>query len=198
MPLQRLFFAVLLVTSAVSHASDNFTFSAPPGPHGVGIKFVQQYDHSRLFKADIDLATGEKVEGERARPVQTLLWYPAARGGKPLSYRQYLETEATEDAFTRSAQEIKRMTDDMIESQAGRRREALLRDVNAPMRAVRDARPIAGTFPVVIYAPSYSASAYENADLCEYLASQGYIVLSSASIGARTRSMTVDLEGAEA
>lgn len=198
MPLQRFFFAVLLVTSAASHASDTFTFSAPPGPHGVGIKFVQQYDHSRLFKADIDLATGEKVEGERARPVQTLLWYPAARGGKPLSYRQYLETEATEDAFTRSAQDIKRMTDDMIESQAGTRREALLRDVNAPMRAVRDARPIAGTFPVVIYAPSYSASAYENADLCEYLASQGYIVLSSASIGARTRSMTVDLEGAEA
>ena len=198
MPLQRLFFAVLLVTSAASHASETFTFSNPPGPHAVGVKLIQQYDHSRLYKGDIDLATGDKVEGERTRPVQTLLWYPAARGGKPVSYRQYLETAATEDAFTRSAQESKRMTDEMIASRSGTRRDALLRDVNAPMRAVRDARTVEGKFPVVIYAPSYSANAYENADLCEYLASQGYIVLSSASIGARTRSMTVDLEGVEA
>lgn len=198
MPLKRLFVTFLLVTSAASHASDTFTFSNPPGPHGVGFKLIQQYDRSRLYKADIDLATGDKVAGERARPVQTLLWYPAARGGKPLSYRQYLETAATENAFTLGAADVKRLTDARIESNAGSRREAVLREMAGAMRAVRDARPVEGKFPVVIYAPSYSANAMENADLCEYLASQGYIVLSSASIGARTRSMTVDLEGVEA
>ena len=198
MPFKRFFLSLLLVTSTVSHASDTFVFSNPPGPHAVGLKLIQQYDHSRLYKADIDLATGDKVEGERARPIQTLLWYPAARGGKPLNYRQYLETAATEDSFTLGASEIKRLTDARIESNAGGRREAVLREMAGAMRAVRDARPVEGKFPVVIYAPSYSANAMENADLCEYLASQGYIVLSSASIGARTRSMTVDLEGAEA
>jgi len=198
MPIKRLFFAILFLTSAASHASDTFTFSNPPGPHGVGIMVIQQYDRSRLYKTDIDLATGDKVEGERARPVQTLLWYPAARGGKPLHYRQYLETAATEDSFTLPASELKRVTEARIDSNAGTRRDALLREMAAPMRAVRDARPVEGKFPVVIYAPSYSASAMENADLCEYLASQGYIVLSSASVGARTRAMTADLEGAEA
>jgi hypothetical protein len=34
-----------------------------------------------------------------------------------------------------------------------------------PMWAVKGAAPVAGRFPVVVYAPSYSASAMENADL---------------------------------
>ena len=200
MPIQRLLFAFLLAAATAATAAqgaDAFTFSNPPGPHGVGVKFIQQYDHSRLYKTDIDLATGMPSQGERARPIQTVLWYPAARGGQPLRYRQYLETAATEDAFALPAAEVKRITDERIESNAGTRRDALLREMAAPMRAVRDARPVEGRFPVVVYAPSYSASAIENADLCEYLASQGYIVLASASIGARTRAMTVDLEGLE-
>jgi pimeloyl-ACP methyl ester carboxylesterase len=51
---------------------------------------------------------------------------------------------------------------------------------------------------VVIYAPSLSASAFENSDLCEYLASQGFIVISSPSLGMHSRGMTLDLEGIEA
>ena len=65
------------------------------------------------------------------------------------------------------------------------------------MHARRDADPLPGKFPVLIYAPSYGASAMENADLCEYLASRGYMVLASASMGARSRGMTSDLEGVE-
>jgi dienelactone hydrolase len=49
----------------------------------------------------------------------------------------------------------------------------------------------------VIYAPSISAPAAENADLCEYLASHGYIVIASPSMGPRGRQMPADLEGAE-
>jgi dienelactone hydrolase len=66
------------------------------------------------------------------------------------------------------------------------------------MLAVRDAAPAAGKFPVVIYAPSFSASAAENADLCEFLASHGYLVIASPSLGPQARGMTDDLEGLEA
>jgi dienelactone hydrolase len=180
-----------------AHAADGFTFSNPPGPHGVGVRFAQQYDRSRLYKKQVDLSTGEAAQGERTRPIQAIVWYPAVRGGKPLTYRQYLETMPTEDDFTRSAAEVKRMTDERMEGNAGARRDALLRDIARPMQAVRDARPENGKFPIVIYAPSYSAPAVENADLCEYLASQGYIVLASPSLGAHARSMTVDLDGLE-
>jgi dienelactone hydrolase len=198
MPTLRLFTILLLCTSACVHAADNFSFSNPPGPHAVGVKLVQQYDRTRLFKASVDLATGEPVQGERARPIQAIVWYPAARGGKPVTYRDYIETSATDDDFTRSAADIKRMTDVVIKDNAGTRRDAVLRDIARPMQAVRDARAENGKYPVVIYAPSYSAPASENADLCEYLASHGYIVLSSRSMGAHTRAMTIDHEGVEA
>ena len=39
---------------------------------------------------------------------------------------------------------------------------------------------------------------FENLDLCEYLASQGYVVLASRSLGPRSTLMTVDVEGVEA
>lgn len=199
MPLQRPFvtFAFSFFIAASAHAADGFTFSNPPGPHAVGIKIVQQYDRTRLYKGAVDVTTGEPTLGERARPMQTIVWYPAVRGGQPLTYRQYLETVPTEDDFTRSAADVKRMTDERLAGNAGERRDALLRDVARPMHAVREARAVDGKFPVVVYAPSYSAPAIENADLCEYLASQGYVVLASASLGSRTRSMTIDLDGVQ-
>jgi pimeloyl-ACP methyl ester carboxylesterase len=55
-----------------------------------------------------------------------------------------------------------------------------------------------GRFPVVIYAPSLNAPATENIELCEYLASQGFVVIASPSMGATSRSMTVDISGANA
>ena len=64
--------------------------------------------------------------------------------------------------------------------------------------AVRDAPPAPGRFPVVIYAPSFSAMSWENADLCEYLASHGYVVMASPDMGATSREMTADLAGINA
>jgi pimeloyl-ACP methyl ester carboxylesterase len=67
-----------------------------------------------------------------------------------------------------------------------------------PLWAVRDARPAKGDYPVLIYAPSDSSVSWENADLCEYLASHGYVILASPSMGVSTRDMTDDLDGINA
>jgi len=67
-----------------------------------------------------------------------------------------------------------------------------------PLRAVRNSQPAKGRFPILIYAPSDSSVSWENADLCEYLASHGYIVLASPSMGVSTRNMTDDLDGINA
>jgi hypothetical protein len=64
--------------------------------------------------------------------------------------------------------------------------------------AVRDAKHTKDRYPVLIYAPSDSSVSWENADLCEYLASHGYVVLASPSMGASTRDMTDDLDGIDA
>ena len=63
---------------------------------------------------------------------------------------------------------------------------------------MRDAEKQAGHFPVVIYAPSVNAPATENIELCEYLVSWGFVVIASPSMGASSRQMTIDLDGANA
>lgn len=174
-------------------------FPGGPGPYGVGLRVVQSYDRSRVYPPRIDLVTGTPAPGERARPIQALVWYPADKqSGTALDYGGYLRTAATEEQFQRDGAAIERfvaawMQDNYPLLDAGQAKAALAQ----AMLARRDARPLAGRFPVVIYAPGSSMSAHENADLCEYLASHGYLVLASASIGTHTRSIDLDLDGAE-
>ena len=66
------------------------------------------------------------------------------------------------------------------------------------LSAVQEAKPAKGHYPLLIYAPSDSSVSWENADLCEYFASHGYVVLASPSIGVSTRDMTDDLQGSNA
>jgi dienelactone hydrolase len=165
-----------------------FHFTEPMGPHAVGLKVVEQYDFSRTWRPAVD-AMGKQSVGERARPLQTLVWYPAVKGsGKAMTVGDYGELAATETSFGKPA---------MSEDWKGWIK-AMTPTLGDKMSAVRDAKAEAGRFPVVIYAPSFSAMSWENADLCEYLASHGYVVIASPDMGETGRGMTGDLEGIEA
>ena len=194
--MRRILLAVLCCAAASAQAADRFTFPLQPGPHVVGLQVKQEYDRSRVYKTRVSAVTGKPASGERARPMQMLVWYPAARGGKPVTFRDYYATGATEADFALDAATLERVTATRFAELADST-PAAAQILAQPMRALRDAPVQSGKFPVVIYAPSFSASAAENADLCEYLASHGYIVLSSASQGAHSRAMTVDVEGVE-
>jgi len=190
---------MLLATPCAALAGSNFTRLNPPGPHSVGLRLVEQYDYSRSYRGSLDPLTGKPLTGEAARPVQTLIWYPAVKSSKPaMTVADYVGFGAGDDDFTPApaerialeAQAIQKVTADLSPERARM-------ELAAPMLAHRDAPPESGRFPVVIYAPSFGAGAAENADLCEYLASQGYIVMASPSMGQASRHMTQDLEGAE-
>lgn len=176
----------LILLQASARADADLEFTNAPGAHPVGLRVVQQYDPSRSYKDRIDFVTGRAITGERVRPMQTLLWYPAAHGGQALRYGDYAELAQTEESF-----DAPRLPAGTL----GRRAREIRAVAAQPMRAMRDAPGATGRFPVVIYAPSFGASAAENADLCEYLASNGYVVIASASMGAHSRAMTADLEG---
>ena len=77
-------------------------------------------------------------------------------------------------------------------------RSLLKMSFDISLSAVQEAKPAKGRYPVLIYAPSDSSVSWENADLCEYLASHGYVVLASPSIGVSTRDMGDDLDGINA
>jgi len=192
--------ALLLGLPCAAHAESNFTRLNSPGPHAVGLRVVEQYDFSRGYRGPTDTVTGKPVTGERARPVQTLIWYPAETGAAPaMKVVDYLRLGAGDDDFSpppaERAAQAARFVQGRVDALPPARAQA---ELAAPMLAVKDAAASAGQWPVVIYAPSFGAWSFENADLCEYLASQGYLVIASPSIGQASREMTSDLEGVEA
>ncbi|KQQ88065.1 CocE/NonD family hydrolase [Massilia sp. Leaf139] len=193
-----LFFAAA-VAQAAPRFAHSFVFPNAPGAFPVGFKAIHQYDQARAYRGEIDPATGKR-NSELARPVQTLVWYPATASTAPaMVYGDYLRLIGSEDDFGRNAAQVAAIADgivraDYIAVSGPEQGRAALPN---PMRARHDAGAANGKFPVVIYAPSISAPAAENADLCEFLASHGYIVIASPSMGTRGREMPADLEGAQ-
>ncbi|ALK99373.2 hypothetical protein AM586_05460 [Massilia sp. WG5] len=194
---------MLLAASATAGAASGgpgpFVFSNEPGPYPVGVQVKQLYDSTRVYLPAVNMVTGQPEAHERARPIQAIVWYPAKARGKPLTWRDYMATRPTEDAFWLSPAEVRRSIDvDFADISASLTPAIADKVLAQPMWGSRDAPAASGKFPVVIYAPSHSANAAENVDLCEYLASHGYIVIASRSLGPRTKAMTTDLEGLEA
>jgi hypothetical protein len=152
----------------------------------VGLKIVQQFDRSRSFSS-ASLDSSAPSANDVARPLQTLVWYPSVRStAQWMTVGDYVQLGDTEIHFKAPDEKNNRW------------RSLLKISFNVPLRSVRDAKPANGRFPVLTYAPSDSSVSWENADLCEYLASYGYFVLASPSMGGSTRDMTDDLDGINA
>ncbi|HEX8478702.1 MAG TPA: CocE/NonD family hydrolase [Telluria sp.] len=189
----RIVFLSFVFLIATSNAALAQSLAPAPGPHAVGLRIVQQVDASRGATPKLSVF-GTSPAPDAARLMQTLVWYPAqASGAAHVRYLDYLQSGLTANDFTLSAADLANASKQWTAGPG-----ALPTQVQASMLALRDARPAPGRFPVVIYAPSFSADAAENADLCEYLASYGYIVVASASRGARSEGMTDDVEGVAA
>jgi len=183
---------LVFVSLGIAAGPSNFMFGVTFGPHPVGFRVVHQYDYSRVYKPAFDLE-GKPTKGERARPIQTLIWYPAQpdNSARPMLYGRYLELLATEEDFDADSAQKAAMLKTLLEPY----KEKYDIERVLPTHALPQAKPAPGNFPVVVYAPSFSSDAFENADLCEYLASHGYLVLASPNMGQRSRAMTDDIIG---
>jgi dienelactone hydrolase len=176
-------FLVWESASAQAGLSFQFQFTETPGPYAVGVKIVDQYDRSRDFQDGPESSHGK-------RPLQTLVWYPAEEShGTSMTVGDYADLIKTETSFDKP-------------SESGKPQafvEAFTKGTtDRHMWAVREAVMKTGHFPVVIYAPSVNAPSTENIELCEYLASGGFVVIASPSMGATSRAMTLDVSGANA
>ena len=183
-------FAISSLTAVAQLApAFHFQFTEKPGPYAVGLKVAEQYDRSRIFAAPIDQTT-KPATAEGPRPLQILVWYPAENSaGRTMTFGDYAALIHTETSFHQPVEHGKPQA--FVE-------QYMHGITSLPAWSVRDAPMQPGQFPVVIYAPSLNAPATENIELCESLASHGYVVLASPSMGAASRTMTVDLAGANA
>ncbi len=169
---------------SASSQTSPFKFLQKPGRYPVGMKVVDQYDRSRTYSAN---APSRTTAGDETRPLQTLIWYPSLKSPvKPMTVGDYVRLADTEMHFNAP------------DKKENRWRTLLKTSLDTPLWAVQDAQVTKERYPVLIYAPSDSSVSWENADLCEFLASHGYVVLASPSMGVSTRDMTDDLDGINA
>ncbi len=177
----------LLLTSLCVYAQAQnpgvFTLSDKPGPYAVGLKVVEQYDLSRAFEG-APVGANKHGQDEPGRPLQTLIWFPARpNNSKPMSAGDYIHLLSTETSFGKPTS--------AIGGEWARIKPII--DPATPMRAFRDGAPVSSRFPVIVYAPSFSSVSWENADLCEYLASYGYVVIATPCMGVASRETTHDV-----
>ena len=166
-----------------------FKLTQELGPYGVGLRIVHQYDYSRTFGPLTD-DLGKARHDERARPMQTLIWYPAdSRSGRRMTVRDYAMLWASQARFSEPKMPLI----------AADRLAGLSKSLNQELWAVSGSRAAIGRFPVVIYSPGLSSlpTPWENADLCEYLASHGYLVVAAPNLGIANHRVAADLSSVE-
>lgn len=151
------------------------------GEYNVGFKHYTMIDSTRLYRIANDL--NNKLV---FRPIPTSIWYPAVvdeKKSKELTVLDYLE-------ILKEEEESKSLPDELmldwfpdLGGDTPQNRAHLSEKVNA----LSNADFLEGKFPVVVYAASFRASSIENFALFEYLASNGFVVISSPSRGTDTR-----------
>jgi pimeloyl-ACP methyl ester carboxylesterase len=156
-----------------------------PGPYAVGFKTLERYDHARVarYKRGAD---GSPRRGERGRPVQVCVWYPARdpEEASTVVYGEYVFPNPADVRFFNllSKLQAREIHDRVLPALRGDG-QVMLELLNMKLSAVRDALHREGSFPFIIYIPGASSGIAENVVLCEYLASHGFIVAATPSVG---------------
>jgi len=155
--------------------------------YGVGFKYFETTDNSRNYIVDNDTVN---------RPMLIHYWYPRQNNSESnyMTFKDYIDLIAIREDFGKNQKEIDEMTEGFINAYLGFSKQQFGIDtsittedvLNSPVKAIYDTKPIVGKFPLIIYAPSNSKSAVQNHIMCEYLASNGYCVVSVGSAGHET------------
>ncbi len=186
----NLFLLSFFVFNYVStDAQNNWHNQLDYGIYDVGFKTFHVKDYSRPYIMGTD---SENVP----RPMQISVWYPAtaSKTGPPITLGYLLALQESEESLHKIS-----LADALIPSAIyadyfkGDRLEKVF---NKPMKSLLDATQYKGKFPLILYGSAQSSSGFDNALICEQLASHGYIVATVASKGAYSRQMTFDEEGA--
>lgn len=149
------------------------------GNYNVGFKHYIIADSTRTYSRVYDY-NNQKIP----RPIPVSIWYPSTQDisrKKQLKILDYLEILKEEEEWEHLPNE--QILNWFYYTNTTKNKEHLTEVTKAYDKLKFEN----SKFPVIIYAPSYQASSIENFALCEYLASHGYIIISSPSRGTETR-----------
>ena len=173
----------LLFGSALAQVDSASTFGLEPGEHAVGFRLLEDDDRSRAV-------TGGSRGAVHPRPIRTYLWYPAqaSRRSQPLRFGRYAAL-ADEDVWPSEIagelrERLKYANGPLARSLPAPSFAALL---ERPMRAVENAEPLAGPFPLIVIGLGlYYESPITFAATAEYLAGRGFVVATAPLVGTHT------------
>ncbi len=184
-----LIFAAFFTTNAISQNS--WYDSLEYGSHTVGFKVISTKDFSRPYKIGNDSSF-------IPRPMQMGIWYPAKsdKTGNTIHFGYLFALENSDETLERVDPTLVTKPNEKYEQYFPSDKLDLV--FNKPMYSILEASAKKGNFPIILYGSSQGSSGYDNALLCEQIASHGYIVVTVASKGAYSKQMPFNAEGAEA
>jgi len=182
----------LLFLTNILAADSPFWGNLKSGRYPVGFQILQEYDHGRPFHRKKDYE-GNLNSGERGRPLQINIWYPAKAPQIPMTLADYVHVSATED-FSALTEEAKLKSEKgFLQGRwfQGVPEEKLKELLVKPTGASKDSAHAEGRFPLILLANSSSLSSpFSHFVLAEYLASSGYIVASTPARGAQSPALS--------
>jgi hypothetical protein len=190
----RLVFFVLLLMSGIAYCQPFPQWGGlEPGPFAVGYAVLQRIDHSRTFGTRTDLPNKITLD-DHPRPIQINIWYPAVKNDSTerMKYEGYVEWIGVIGKSHSLNDEAKKTgRDEFIKYfiSSGAPEEKINQLMNTRIAVVRNGIHEKGPFPLILFAPGIGDSPVMHTIICEYLASQGYIVASIPSMGWTTREM---------
>jgi tetratricopeptide (TPR) repeat protein len=179
-------FGVLLAAGTALFAGEAPLWgSLEQGPHAVGFMAMETYDYSRTFQPKRDYF-GTILPGERARPIQACAWYPSLEvpDAPPVLFGDYAFTPPEDQRFYDFLAAIQNREIGFLHRVFRNNQTAVLEALGTDMKAVKNADPAGGRFPLLVYHSDFNNGIAENAVLCEYLASHGFVVALTHSFGA--------------
>jgi len=150
------------------------------GKYKVGFKHYAAVDSTRTYQIKNDF-NNQFIN----RPIPISIWYPATiknSNSKQLTVLDYLE-------ILKEEEEWKNLPNEFLLDWFPYLWNTPQNKAHLSEKATAFSNPtfLDRNFPVIVYAPSYQASSIENFALFEYLASNGFVVISSPSRGTDTR-----------
>ena len=175
---------IFVLTLTLFSKGEASWYGLKPGSHDVGFRTIEKYDYSRSFLPKLNYF-GEPVEGERARPIQICLWYPAktAKDDIRMVYGEYNFPYPEDDRMFNILARMQGVDNGYLYYSFQNDGGVVLDFLSVEMNAVKDASPAEGKFPLIFYFSNLRSGIGDNALLCEYLASHGFVIASSPSLG---------------
>ncbi len=171
-----IFFLIFSVNSQTSLQKIDLNI----GNYKVGFKHYTVSDSTRTYQIKNEF-NNQFIH----RPIPISIWYPSETknsNSKQLTVLDYLE-------ILKEEEEWKYLPNEFLLDWFPYLWNTPQNKAHLPEKVIAFSHStiLKGKFPIVVYAPSYQASSIENFALFEYLASHGFVVMSSPSRGTETR-----------